>query len=93
MASRAGSPNRNKQSLLTRIQRDFPNYHPIIEMVKVATDTDDAGEYVNTLAERFNANKEVAKYVTPQLKAIEHSGDTGPLEIKIVQFSGNTDTE
>lgn len=70
MGRPAGSPNKNKKGLLAQIQREFPDYHPVIEMVKIANDMD------NDLPMRFNANKEVAQYVTPKLRAIEHKGET-----------------
>jgi hypothetical protein len=71
MASRAGRPNRNKQGLLARLQQEFPNYHPILELARVANDPE------VDLSTRVNANKEIAKYVTPQLKAVEHTGPDG----------------
>jgi len=71
MASRLGSPNKNKRGLLARLQQDFPNYHPIVEMARVANDPNADPQA------RFAANKEVAKYVTPQLKAVDLTGDLG----------------
>ena len=67
-APRTGRPNKNKVGLLARLKREFPNYHPLVEMARVANDEDADPQM------RFNANKEVAKYTTPQLKAVEHSG-------------------
>lgn len=68
MATRAGSTNKRKSVLLARLQRDFPNYHPILELTKIANDPE------ADIKDRLHANKEVAKYVEPQLKAIEHTG-------------------
>lgn len=94
MPSRAGRPNKNKQALIALLQAKYPGYNPVVEMATVAMEKDKDGNFINSLADRFNANKEVAKYVTPQLKAIEHTGDTGPIEIQIVKFSdANPDTK
>ena len=84
MASRLGSPNKNKRGLLARLQEEFPNYHPIVEMARVANDPE-ADEQT-----RFNANKEVAKYVTPQLKAVDLTGDLS-LEHRFVTNVVGTD--
>lgn len=43
-------------------------------MIAIAHDTDDA-----TMA--FNAHKEVARYIKPQLKAIEHSTGAGGVNL------------
>jgi len=78
MGSRAGSPNRSKQGLLVRLQREFPNYHPIVEMARIANDPE---KDVNL---RAQMHTQVAKYVTPQLKAVEHTGTDGAqLEITV----------
>ena len=66
-----GATNKNKRGLLARLQQDFPNYHPIVEMARVANDPNADPQA------RFAANKEVAKYVTPQLKAVDLTGDLG----------------
>jgi hypothetical protein len=69
--SRAGSPNKLKQSLLARLDARFPGWHPVVQMAEMAND-----ETLST-QDRFQAAKEVAKYVTPQLKAIEHLDGDG----------------
>lgn len=65
-----GSPNKPKRRLLQLIQDTYPGYHPVLEMAKTANDPE---ADLNT---RFNANKEVAKYIEPTLKAVEISGDS-----------------
>ena len=63
------------------LQERYPGYHPVIKMADIAMDES------NDVQLRANMHKEVAKYVTPQLKAIEHSGPDGQqLQIGIVQF-------
>ena len=64
----AGTPNKRKSVLLKRLQEEFEEYHPVVELAKIANDKD------ADITIRLQANKEVAKYVEPQLKAVEHSG-------------------
>ena len=81
-----GSLNKPKRRLLQLIQDKYPNYHPVLEMAKLANDKE-ADDLV-----RFNANKEVAKYVEPALKAVEISGDTEgeslPIQINMIVKDG-----
>ena len=81
-----GSLNKPKRRLLQLIQDQYPNYHPVLEMAKLANDKK-ADDLV-----RFNANKEVAKYVEPALKAVEISGDTEgeslPIQINMIVKDG-----
>ena len=65
MASRAGSPNRNKQALILLLQDKYPGYHPVLAMADIAHDK------TNDVALRASMHKEVAQYVTPKLKAVE----------------------
>lgn len=60
-----GSPNKPKRRLLQLLQEKYPDYHPVLEMAAVANDKE------ADIKTRFDANKEVAKYVEPVLKAIE----------------------
>jgi hypothetical protein len=60
-----GSPNKNKQALLNLLQSQYPDYHPVLEMAKIAHD-----ENAN-LALRASMHKEIAQYVTPKLKAVD----------------------
>ncbi len=68
----AGTLNKRKSVLLARLQEQFPNYHPILELARIANDQE------VDVSIRKDAHKEVAKYVEPQLKAIEHTGGDGP---------------
>lgn len=65
----AGSSNKNKARLLRLIQEDYPEYDPLLELVKLAHDEK------STQGEKISCHKEVAQYVNPKLKAIEHTGD------------------
>ena len=64
-----GALNNNKRGMMARLRREFPNYHPVIEMARLANDKSQDDKI------RFDANKEVAKYVVPQLKSVEHKTD------------------
>lgn len=64
-----GSKNKPKRRLLQLIQEEWPNYHPVMEMVRTAMDTNNPADL------RFNANKEVARYVVPTLAAIKIDAD------------------
>ncbi len=63
-----GTPNKPKQALLDLIQEKWPGYHPVIQMAGIANDED------VDLSTRLLAAKEVAQYVEPKRKAVEHSG-------------------
>ena len=72
-----GSVNKDKKELMARIQEQCPGYDPVIAMAIIATD----GE--NSIDLRFQAHKEVAQYVTPKLRSVEHKGDvSGNLVIR-----------
>jgi hypothetical protein len=63
---------------MARLDAKFPGWHPVIQMAEIANDT------TLEIDLRFNAAKEVAKYVTPQLKAVEVSGDDGgPVKVLV----------
>jgi hypothetical protein len=60
-----GSLNMERRSLIERINEKYPDYDPVFALIEIARDKKLA---VNI---RLQANKEVAKYVHPQLKTIE----------------------
>lgn len=78
----AGIPNKNKQALLKMLELRYPDYHPVCELVDIALDKD------NDVSTRLQANKEVAGYIVPKLKAIELTGVDGkdlvPATINII---------
>ena len=90
MSRPAGTPNKPKRALLKLLQEQFPDYHPVVEMAKIAHDLD------NDISLRSSMHKEVAQYVTPKLKAVEVSGN---LDANIIyrpiikRFDGSVDTE
>jgi hypothetical protein len=70
-----GTRNKRTQELTELLEKRFPGYDPVSAMAAMANDT----SLDETL--RLSANKEVAKYVRPQLKAIEHSTQGGGMNI------------
>ena len=69
-----GIPNKSATSLIERLEILYPGYHPVMAMAKVAHETKDE-------VLRLKAHAEIAKYICPQLKAIEHSGGVDISEI------------
>jgi len=65
-----GVPNRDKAVLRDMVNAAFPDWDPVLAMAKIATTTMDP-------AVELQACKEVAQYIHPKLKAIEHSGKDG----------------
>ena len=59
-----GTPNKNSSQLVQLIAERYPNYHPVVALVDIANTSTE-------VAIQLQANKEVAKYVCPQLKSIE----------------------
>jgi len=73
-----GSLNKPKKGLLDMIQEIYPGYHPLLAMAAVANDIS-ADDVM-----RFNANKEVAQYVTPKMKSIEVKGVEDGVPIQVI---------
>lgn len=59
-----GTPNKQSLHIMQLIAEKYPNYHPVLALVDIANSSQD-------IAIQLQANKEVAKYVCPQLKSIE----------------------
>jgi len=84
MPSRAGIPNKNKQALIALLEARYPGYQPVVSMAEIANDMD------NDLQMRFNAHKEVAQYIVPKLKAVEHTGNIdSTITKRKVEFVGD----
>lgn len=64
-----GTPNKAREDLVTMIAK-AGCMHPVEGLAKIAQQTFDEGEFTISV----QAFKELAQYVTPKLKAIEHSG-------------------
>ena len=65
--------------LLKMLQDRHPEYHPLLAMAELAHDKNVEDGI------KLNCHKEIAKYILPQLKAIEHRGtvkaDFGTLRV------------
>ena len=70
-----GTVNKTKQTLLDMIQEKHPGWHPVTAMAELAQD-----ESIE-MNHRVTCYKEVAKYVAPQLKAVEHNVTAGGLKL------------
>ena len=64
-----GTPNKDKQQLLRALQKIYPDYNPLSELLKLAHDNE------TTNSEKISCHKEIAQYVHPKLKAIEMTGE------------------
>ena len=60
-----GTPNKSTKAIAELLVEKYPGYHPIIALAEIANDK------TQEVAIRLHANKEVAKYICPQLKSIE----------------------
>lgn len=82
-----GAVNRPKQRLLARLEAKFPEWDPVIAMAERAND-----ESLDDRL-RFDAEKEVASYIYPKMRSVEHIGEDGaPFQIVIKKY-GDTDTK
>ncbi len=77
-----GTPNKDKKELLDQLAERFPDYHPVLAMAEIANDEKAGAEM------RFQAHKEVAQYVTPKLKSIEHTAGEDGLGLNLFMNLG-----
>lgn len=75
-----GTPNSERKELFQLMAENFPGWHPVVAMAEIANDTSLSKDI------RLTAMKEVAKYVAPQLKAIEHSGSVDAVQTITVEI-------
>ncbi len=75
-----GTPNGERKELVQLLADKFPDWHPVVAMAEMANDVSLAKDL------RLTAMKEVSKYVAPQLKAIEHSGNIDTTETITVEI-------
>lgn len=75
MASRKGSPNKNKTFLLKRLQDMYgDDFHPIMKMAEQAVrmhNIASASEDTNDIKASVEAWNKIAEYTEPKLKAVE----------------------
>lgn len=65
------SPLARRDVLLGMIQKEFPSYHPLLSIARIAH-SDEAD-----LKLQFECHKTIAKYVEPEIKSIEVKGELG----------------
>lgn len=75
MARPKGTPNRNKRSLLARLKEEYGDeFEPILRMAEQAVEIHNLANETKDIEDRkdaVNAWDRIAKYTTPQLKAVE----------------------
>lgn len=70
-----------KDLLLGMIQREFPAYHPLISIARIAHSND------ADLKLQFECHKTIAKYVEPELKSIEVKSEVnGQTKVRVSLF-------
>lgn len=62
---------KNKNVMLELLHSKYPDWHPLLAMAEIANDE----ESDQTL--KLQACKEICKYVSPQLRAVELTGKDG----------------
>lgn len=65
------TPLARRDMLLGMIQKEFPSYHPLLSIARIAH-SDEAD-----LKLQFECHKTIAKYVEPEIKSIEVKGELG----------------
>lgn len=81
-----GTPNKEKAALRELVASKFHDWDPVIAMAEIATTTDDT-------AIKLQACKEVAQYIHPKLKSIEHKGDAPIPQVIVNLTPPHGDTE
>jgi hypothetical protein len=87
-ASRPPGSGRKKGQKIWKSARQIlqdMNCDPIAGLVAIATEKNDTGAFVNEPQVRKSAYAELAQYVHPKLRAIEHTGaGGGAIEIELM---------
>jgi hypothetical protein len=66
-----GDQASRRDVLLGMLQSEYPNYHPLVSIARIAHHQD------ADLKTQLECHKTIAKYVEPELKSIEVKGDIG----------------
>lgn len=81
MAQDLAPEQSRRELLLGMIQKEFPNYHPLISIARIAHHGD------ADLKTQLECHKTIAKYVEPELKSIEVKGEiTGRHRVQVSLF-------
>ena len=76
------------RDLLAAIQQRYPNYHPLIAIAEIAHSKE------ADLELQFQCHKTIAKYIEPELKAVEVKTDINDRSIvKVSLFEEISDAE
>lgn len=71
-----GVPNKDRRMLAERLKEKFGGWCPIEAMGMIAQDV------TVDMPVRVSAAKEVAQYMHPKLRAIEHTGGENPIQLE-----------
>ena len=77
-----GTPNKSKAGLIAAINEAYPDYHPVLAMVRIANDEETSPEM------KFQAHKEIAQYIEPKRKSTEISGlEVESLKVNVINYA------
>jgi hypothetical protein len=79
-----GKANKDKQALKDALAALYPRWDPVLAMAKIAN-TKGVDPAMN-----LQACKEVAQYIHPKLKSVEHKGEIQK-RITIVDYDGDSE--
>lgn len=76
----------NTKEMLDIIQVLHPGFDPVLNMIKLAKEFEDKGDRKAA----FEINKEIATYVYPKKRSVEHTGNKkeDPIQVNIINYSG-----
>lgn len=79
LARPVGSTGRKRRLLTDLLRQEFPDYDPVIDMARIATDP------TTEVSVRLAASKEVAQYIHHKLRAVEVTGlDGEPVQLEVI---------
>jgi hypothetical protein len=95
MPSRAGSPNRNKSFLMSRLQKMYgKEFHPIMRLAESAVRLEEIAKESNdvtAIRASVDAWDRIAQYTEPKLKAVEVKADNElVVSVQRKVFSGDS---
>ena len=98
MPSRAGSPNKPKRLLITRLEKAYgKQFHPIMRLAENAVRLEEIAKQSNdvtALRASVDAWDRIAQYTEPKLKAVEVKADNElVVSVQRKVFSGDTNTD
>ena len=86
--------------ILDLIQEEFPDYHPLLSLARIAHKTEDRvneGEETASLKLQFECHQTIAKYTESQLKSVEVKAnvktDFGHLRVSVTKDDDDESSE